>query len=198
MKPLSQNLCQLALTMFAVLSSLSAQAEEGGIVDSSGLVWGGTVYEITGGSFSTYDYAKNQIGSFVGSFDGSGFAYDDWRLPTINELLSAYSDGTLRQAMYEHDDGWPISTEIVLWSSETRGRSAYVVRCEVELHYNPDYDPTDPNSQELLGWDLVSAVTDLIRKDSSIEAVMVRDVAGSDDGGGDGNNGKGGTKGPKK
>jgi hypothetical protein len=81
------------------------------------IVFGGSAYRRTGGSWWTYNGAKTQCANLV----EGGFS--DWRMPTKAELVSASQHGGVNYLDYVG-----ALNDYAPWSSTKKGNKAYCVR----------------------------------------------------------------------
>jgi hypothetical protein len=93
---------------------------DGGCKDVvTGVVFGTSAYKRTGGSWWTYNGAKDNACPNY-SVDGG---FDDWRMPTKAELLAASAHGGTNYL-----DFVGAQNEYGPWSSDKKGNKAYWVR----------------------------------------------------------------------
>jgi hypothetical protein len=162
----------LAMALACWTPGLAWAQEEppaGVIVDGSGLWWfTGYYYDSDPWTDETFRYFLWRDAVFAAESFAVG-DYDDWRLPTVSELLAACIDGTLPDWLWENGlIQWVGGAS--LWSSEARGnRSAWTVRLWIV---------DDPDSPGSYRWEWAPS---LVPKISLQTAFLVR--GGPADGG---------------
>ena len=121
------------LLVAAALPALADWANQnGGLQDlSTGLVWSPSQTQATG-SWWSWTGAKARAADYVThDYDEAGnviATYSDWRLPTVKELQTAISNGTMNQLVPRNADGSAaLYYGVEVWSSESRGNKAWTV-----------------------------------------------------------------------
>lgn len=165
------------LLAFALLVAMgmTVWAAEGGVKDSSGLVWSQS-QKLETGSWWDWTFATTNAANYsIVDVDaiGTPTIYDDWRLPTVHEMQAAILDGTLAKVMpilrktdikgVVHE--YPVYFNTWIWTAETRGNKAWAVWVERDTAYP---------------WPLIvgtSGSKQLILKTGAFEAFFVRGKA---------------------
>lgn len=155
----------LAITLLVAMG-MAVRAEEGGVKDTTGLVWSKSQKLETGSWWSWAPATTNAANYSIVDVDATGAlkTYDDWRLPTVYEIQAAIQDGTLAKVMPTGTSG-PYYTNTWIWTSETRGNKAWMVQAV--------RDSSDP-------WPLnvaSSGASQLWLKTAAFEAFFVRGKA---------------------
>lgn len=121
-KFLAASVSSFALTFGAARRARAAiggwAQTQGGSQDlQTGLVW--LDYSLLTGSDVTYPYAISEAANF--DYDG----YNDWRVPTLDEMITAWDDGIDLNCPLENGPG---PDGDLWWSSTTKGAQyAYAV-----------------------------------------------------------------------
>ncbi len=172
------------LLAFALLVAMgmTVRAAEGGVKDSSGLVWSQS-QKLETGSWWDWTFATTNAANYsIVDVDaiGTSTIYDDWRLPTVHEIQAAILDGTLAKVMpigyytekhyigselVIHVHATPLYYTTWIWTAETRGNKAWMVQVV--------RDSSDP-------WPLnvaSSGASQLWLKTAAFEAFFVRGKA---------------------
>jgi Protein of unknown function (DUF1566) len=107
--------------------------DDGGLKDlTTGLVWSESLGELTG-SWWTWGGASDAAKAYsVNEYDANGnviATFDDWRLPTRQELATAATTGTLQLLLPGSKNYYwePAPGAVTFWTSERKGKDAYVV-----------------------------------------------------------------------
>ena len=164
----------LSMTLVVVMG-VAAWAVEGGVKDSTGLVWSKS-QKLETGSWWDWPFASTNSANYsILDVDAAGnpTLYDDWRLPTAHELQVAILDGTMTGLMpivsTTTADGViqyaPLYIKVGIWTSETRGNKAWTV--------NVVRDSAYPYTLIISS----SGTKTLVDKSTSIEVFFVRGKA---------------------
>lgn len=149
--------CGLVAACFGSLAASPAHAawtwEKGGLLDgSTGLVWSQSQAKETG-SWWTWDTSKTRAANYAVA------TYDDWRVPTVKQLQTAISNGTIALLIPKNAQGGPLYYgKVYLWSSESRGNRGWAVSLDIN------------NLGEVVG----GGEAKLFLKDSGFEVFFVR------------------------
>jgi hypothetical protein len=135
LKDIRKTLLAVIVALGCATTTVQAQdgwsETEGGLKDlSTGLVWGPSITSLYD-TWTTWSWAKSKAADFaVGE-------YDDWRLPSRSEMLTAIDNGTLTMILLYYPGIWnydpdAAKRDLVFWTSDRRGNKAYVVFVRVE------------------------------------------------------------------
>jgi hypothetical protein len=119
----SMALMALMALALVVAGPAPALGDGGGTTDSTGLVWSMS-QKLETGSWWYWDSANANAANYWVVEDG--VTYDDWRLPTVQELQGAILDGTMNLIVPRTPQG-PYYYDILIWSADTRGAKAWTV-----------------------------------------------------------------------
>lgn len=124
----------------------------------------------------------------VDEFDENGdvlATYDDWRLPTIEELKTATNIGTIERIYPTNETGGPLYIDGGAWTSQSHGNKAWRVTIDVDVIRGTD---EEGRTIVIEWWIVGDGGESLHLKDSGFDAFLVRDphAGGKTNGGGNG------------
>ncbi len=128
--PLAPFVVGCILTVASPALGQQWELTEGGLKDlETGLVWGPNLRNVLG-YFPTWNEAQDTAAGYVG-YDDNGIAYDDWRVPTAEELQAAIQDNTMDQLVLLSPPG--AVTNLLLWTSQGIGWKGETVSLYVDF-----------------------------------------------------------------